>query len=131
MLGQRRHGTDGAADQLAPAIRTAVVQDPFSARLTERALEGADARLRRVRRKIPVTAFAIRPQLEHGSSTKLLSTRRARIADIRVYPAGCPRRQVYSTRREHRHDIDGETCHAGHGPGPAQRRGGHSSLVLL
>ena len=66
MLGQRVHGTYGPTDQLTPAIRTATAQCPVGARRAEGALERADARLGRVRSKVPVATFAIRPQLEHG-----------------------------------------------------------------
>src|SRR2546428_11201721 len=90
MLGQRVHGTYGPTDQLTPAIRTATMQCPVGACRAEGALEGADARLGRVRSKVPVATFAIRPQLEHGSSGRRVSTRAARIAHLRVCPASRP-----------------------------------------
>src|SRR5438128_2808152 len=87
MLGQRVHGTYGPTDQLTPAIRTATAQYPVGACRAEGALERADARLGRVRSKVPVTTFAIRPQLEHGSSRRRVSTRAARIAHPASRPA--------------------------------------------
>src|SRR5690606_36533062 len=57
-------------DQLASAIGATPAEDIVGARATERALEGADKRLRRVGREIGVAALAIGTQLKHDSSSR-------------------------------------------------------------
>src|SRR5262245_13983213 len=54
-------------NELAPAIRTDPAEAGRRARRAERALERADAGLRRVRRQVAVTAFAAGAKLEHPS----------------------------------------------------------------
>src|ERR1043165_8996492 len=61
LLG-RPHRT---AHQLAAAIRAAALQPAFGAGAAEGALEGADHRLARLRRKVAVAAFAVGTQREH------------------------------------------------------------------
>jgi hypothetical protein len=55
-----------AGDQFAPAVRTPAAEFFFGTAGAEGAFEGADARLRGVGRQVPVTAFAVRPELQHG-----------------------------------------------------------------
>src|SRR5689334_516714 len=67
MVGELARRAPGARDQLTPAIRAAAVEPSFCAGRAERALERADARVRRFRRQVTVAALAPRSQLEHGT----------------------------------------------------------------
>jgi hypothetical protein len=51
--------------QLPTAIRTNILQHALRAIRTKRAFESTDHRRRRLRRQIPVTAFAVRSQCKH------------------------------------------------------------------
>src|SRR5262245_40928065 len=59
---------DGAADELAAAIRADAVQDVLCAVAAPGALVRADEHVQRCRVEVPVTAFAIRSQLQHMTS---------------------------------------------------------------
>ena len=59
---------DRAPDELAAAVRADAVQDVLRAVAAPGALEGADKHVRGRRVEIPVTAFAVRPQLQHPTS---------------------------------------------------------------
>src|SRR5258708_36696221 len=65
MLGQRFRRPARSRYQLAAAVRAPALEDGCRARAAEGALERADERLVRLRRKVPVAAFAVGPQLEH------------------------------------------------------------------
>jgi hypothetical protein len=56
---------DRPADQFTAAIGAVSLEYFFGAVVTERALEGADARVRRIGRQVLVAAFAIGSQFQH------------------------------------------------------------------
>ena len=61
--------TDGPGNKSAAAVGAYVVQYRVHAVSTERAFVGADPRLGRIRRQIPVAIFAVRSNLQrHGLS---------------------------------------------------------------
>src|SRR5262245_7825395 len=55
-----------ARHELSIALGAPATQHPGSTRLTERALEGADAGARKLGGKIDITALATRPHLQHA-----------------------------------------------------------------
>ena len=59
---------DGTPDELAAAVRADAVQDVLGALAAPGALVGTDKHVRGRRVQVPVTALAIRPQLQHGIS---------------------------------------------------------------
>jgi hypothetical protein len=59
---------DRATDELAAAVRAYAAQDVLRAVAAPGALVGADEHVRGGRVQVPVTAFAIRPQLQHTTS---------------------------------------------------------------
>src|SRR5688572_10518643 len=61
-LAGRAHGP---ARKFTAAIRAGSGKHALSAIGAERALEGADHRLARLRRQILVAAFAVRPEVQH------------------------------------------------------------------
>ena len=75
---------DGPPDELASAVRTDPVQDVLRAVAAPGALVRADKHVRGCRVEVPVTAFAIRPQLQH--MTSIDSQPRQEQASIPVRP---------------------------------------------
>src|SRR5262245_10364812 len=69
VLQQFLRGAPRPAHQLAAAVRTASPQRVLRTARAEGALEGADVRRVGVAGEIGVTAFAVRPQLQHGWSS--------------------------------------------------------------
>lgn len=66
--GQQAGRADGAPDELSAAIRADAIQDVLCAIAAPGALVRADEHVRRCRVEVPVTAFAIRSQLQHLTS---------------------------------------------------------------
>ena len=60
--------TDGTPDEFAAAVRADAMQKVLGAVAAPGALVGADQHVRGRRVEVPVAAFAIRPQLQHGTS---------------------------------------------------------------
>jgi hypothetical protein len=65
VLRERARGPARTHDQLAAAVGATPREPPFGARAAERALEGTDSRIDRVRREIAIAALASGSQLEH------------------------------------------------------------------
>ena len=61
--------SDGSALEVTPAVRALTAEAHLYARRTPGALEGADHRLSRLGRKVDVTAFATRTQLQHAANS--------------------------------------------------------------
>src|SRR4051794_17982361 len=60
--------SNGAALEVAAAVRARTTQAHLEAARAPRALEGADHRLRRLRQQIDVAALAVGAQLQHAAS---------------------------------------------------------------
>jgi hypothetical protein len=60
---------DRAANQFAAAVRAAPAEDSFAALAAKGALERTDPSIERFGRQIPVTAFAVWPEVEHRHPT--------------------------------------------------------------
>jgi predicted alpha/beta hydrolase family esterase len=71
---QRLGWADRPANQLAAAIGTAPTEHSLGAVAAERALEGADARIHRVRGQVFVAAFATGSQFQHHRRSEKVAT---------------------------------------------------------
>lgn len=66
ILRQQMRRPQRARAEAAAAVRTATMQHAVGAGLAERAFETADHRIGGIRRQVPVAAFAVGAELEHG-----------------------------------------------------------------
>jgi hypothetical protein len=83
--------TDRTPDELAAAVRTDAVLDVLRAIAAPGALVRADEHVRGRRVEVPVTALAIRPQLQHVTSIdRQRRIRQASVPMVTAVATTCP-----------------------------------------